>query len=67
MREFKPDVVLHDIGMPGMSGYDAAREIKNVFKESAPVLVVGFEEYVTKPYDPNMLLAMLTALAPTSG
>lgn len=79
VRDFRPDVVLLDIGMPGMSGYEVAREIRDVFKEDAPALVavtgydkgadkilakiVGFDEYVTKPYDPKMLLAMLGALA----
>ena len=28
VREFSPDAIVLDIGMPGMTGYDAARELK---------------------------------------
>lgn len=83
LRDFSPDVVLLDIGMPGMSGYEVAREIKTLFADDAPILIaitgfdkgadkilariIGFDEYVTKPYDPQMLLPMAAALALREG
>jgi DNA-binding response OmpR family regulator len=75
VRDFEPDVVMLDIGMPGMSGYDVARSLKGERGSSAPLLIavtgwskgadrvlgriVGFDHYVTKPYDPSMLLGLL--------
>jgi DNA-binding response OmpR family regulator len=79
VREFDPDVVLLDIGMPGMSGYEVARTLKEERGSSAPLLIavtgwskgadrvlgriVGFDHYVTKPYDPGMLLGLLPCAA----
>src|SRR4051812_5803763 len=40
----QPDVVLLDIGLPGMSGYDVARELKEQRGEKRPLIiaVTGF-------------------------
>jgi DNA-binding response OmpR family regulator len=75
MREFRPHVVLLDIGMPGRDGYEIARELKATLKDLCPLLVAvtaygtaadraratesGFDHHVTKPYDPADLLAIL--------
>lgn len=38
-RTQKPDAVICDIDMPGMSGYTVAREIREIYPVDAPVLV----------------------------
>jgi DNA-binding response OmpR family regulator len=79
MSEFEPDVVLLDIAMPEMSGWDVARKIREtsaerprliaisgVYKESSDQILgklAGFDYYVAKPYDPSVLLALIRDLA----
>jgi len=78
VREFSPDAIVLDIGMPGMTGYDVARELKARYGDGCPLLIavtgwakdtdkvqgqmVGFEHYLTKPYDPNDLVSLLKTL-----
>jgi len=66
-REFAPDVVLLDIGLPGMSGYEVARQLRSDPGLSRSVLIAvtgwgseedrrrshdaGFDEHLTKPID----------------
>lgn len=38
-RREKPDAVICDIDMPGMSGYTVAREIREMYPVDAPLLV----------------------------
>ena len=74
-RRDPPDLVLLDIGLPGMDGLDALRYFKNQF--SVPVIfltvrrreldeVIGLElgadDYVTKPFDVDVLLAHIKAV-----
>ena len=73
MREAPVDLVLSDVLMPGMDGYELCRRIKQV-PEWAEIPVVlltsltdplaivrglesGADHYVTKPYDPAGLLS----------
>lgn len=74
-RRELPDLVLLDIGLPGMDGLDALRHIKDTL--SLPVIfltarrreldeVVGLElgadDYITKPFDVDVLLARIKAV-----
>ena len=79
VRDFDPDVALIDIGMPGMTGYDVAREIRQVFGKERPLLIAitgwkqssdrilaqlaGFDHHVAKPFDTNLLLELIKPLA----
>jgi CheY-like chemotaxis protein len=73
--EFRPDVILLDIGMPKMNGYDAARQIRQKPWGEKVVLVAltgrgqegdkrraeqaGFDHHFTKPVDPAALERLL--------
>jgi CheY-like chemotaxis protein len=35
----KPDALILDIDMPGMSGYTVARELRSIFQDSPPLLI----------------------------
>jgi DNA-binding response OmpR family regulator len=83
--DFDPEVVMLDIAMPGLSGWEVARTIKERRGPSAPMLIgisgeykqgvdkilselIGFDYYLLKPYDPDVLLALLAPLRlPQSG
>jgi len=73
--EFEPEVVLLDIGLPGMDGYEVARRLR-ARKESAGVVLValtgygqeedrrraqdaGFDHHLVKPIPPEAILAVL--------
>jgi CheY-like chemotaxis protein len=81
-RAFRPDLVLLDLGMPGMSGYDVARQLRDLADTRRAVLVAqtgwgqdddrrtkeaGFDHHLVKPIDPQALEALLAAVAPVSG
>ncbi len=70
-----PDLVLLDIGLPGMDGLDALRQLKE--RLGVPVifltarrreldevlgLELGADDYVTKPFDIDVLLAHIKAV-----
>ena len=78
-RRYKPDVALLDIGMPGMTGFEVARKLRDQLGAACPVLVavtawnqtaakalgklVGFSHYIIKPYAMDELLDVLVKLA----
>ncbi len=81
-RTFKPHAVLLDIGMPKVTGYDAARRLRQRYADECPVLIAvtawkqasdkilanlaGFDHHVAKPYDPNELIKLLAKIQPAA-
>jgi CheY-like chemotaxis protein len=77
-KETKPDIVLLDIGMPGMDGYECARAIRACDWAAKTLLVAltgwgqeddkrrsreaGFDRHLTKPVDPAQLESALRPL-----
>ncbi len=43
-EEIKPDVILLDIGLPGMSGLHAIREIKRILPDTEIIMLTVYEE-----------------------
>jgi two-component system cell cycle response regulator DivK len=76
----RPDLILMDIQLPGLDGYEATRQIKaNPELEHIPVIVVtsyalsgddvkafeaGCNAYVSKPFSPRELLAKIREYLP---
>jgi phosphoserine phosphatase RsbU/P len=81
VRQHHPDVVISDIEMPLMTGYELCRAIKTDSQlKHIPVILLstladaediirgldaGADNYVTKPYDINYLLGRVAALRAT--
>jgi CheY-like chemotaxis protein len=81
-REFQPHVCLLDIGMPKITGYEAARRLRQRYGDECPVLIAvtgwkqasdkilaslaGFDHHVAKPYQPADILTLLARLAPAA-
>ncbi|MRD49472.1 response regulator [Caenimonas koreensis DSM 17982] len=77
-RQFQPDVVLLDIGLPGMSGYEVAKQLRADPGFSRTVLIAitgwgaeedrrrtkeaGFDDHLTKPVDLGAIDALLARL-----
>jgi len=77
-----PRVVLCDIGLPGIDGYEVARRVRARAHEPRPILVAvtgyggtqaseaaiaaGFDRHVVKPVDPDALMRLIDALLPAA-
>jgi two-component system, cell cycle response regulator DivK len=76
----RPDLIVMDIDLPGVDGYEATRRIKaNPALKRIPIVVVtsyalsgddvkafeaGCDAYVTKPFVPRQLLAKIREYLP---
>ena len=81
--EFNPQVVLLDIGMPKLNGYEACRKIRSHAHGAAMTVVAvtgwsqpddrrasqaaGFDHHLVKPVDPAVLADLLVAVAANGG
>jgi CheY-like chemotaxis protein len=77
-RERQFDVVISDIGMPEMNGYQLAREVRmlpgyeavpmvavtgySMFDDKERSINAGFNAHMTKPIDPRALLDLIEQL-----
>jgi two-component system cell cycle response regulator DivK len=76
----RPDLILMDVQLPGLDGYEATRRIKaNPALSQTPVIIVtsyalsgddvkafeaGCDAYVSKPFSPRELLAKVREYVP---
>jgi two-component system alkaline phosphatase synthesis response regulator PhoP len=75
VRIRKPDVLVLDLGLPGMDGLDVARAIRR--DSTLPIIMltarddeldrvlgleIGADDYVTKPFSPRELVARIRAI-----
>ena len=81
LKAFDPDVVLVDIAMPDLSGFDVATAVRDVcgtgrprliaisgrFKHGADRILSGFDHCLGKPCDPQTLLGLLSPSEPALG
>ncbi|WP_427912115.1 response regulator [Ramlibacter sp. MMS24-I3-19] len=74
-QEFRPDVVLLDIGLPGMNGFEVAHKLRELPAGHDALLIAltgygeaesrsrsaeaGFDFHMVKPADVNLLLQMI--------
>lgn len=80
VEKFTPDFdgALMGLGLPGMSGYDATKEIRKIYPYSQTQIIasttqdascekhcrrVGMDGFLKKPLDENQMTTFLTALA----
>jgi PAS domain S-box-containing protein len=77
---FRPSVVLLDIGMPEMDGYELARQLRSRFSDASALIVglsgwgqaedlrrgrdAGFDHHLVKPADLDALRELLAKSAP---
>ena len=74
-RELDPDVVILDLGLPGIDGLEVCRQLRT-FSDAYVVmltardaeidtvlgLTVGADDYITKPFSPRELVARIRAM-----
>lgn len=74
-RSFQPDLILLDIMLPGMDGYDVCRELRKEY--TTPIIMLsakgdvfdkvlglelGADDYIIKPFEPKEVVARAKAV-----
>jgi DNA-binding NarL/FixJ family response regulator len=78
VRAKRPSCVLLDVLLPGVTGYEVCRELRDEHGDALPIifvtgertdpgdrvagLLLGADDYVVKPFDPDELLARVRRL-----
>jgi PAS domain S-box-containing protein len=79
-RSFVPEMVLLDLGLPGIDGFDVARSLRGDLglvkarivaltgwgteRDRARTKAAGFDDHLTKPVDPGLLQDYLARFSP---
>jgi DNA-binding NarL/FixJ family response regulator len=82
-RAHRPVLVMLEVKLPGLSGYEVCRELKEAYGDELPVfflsgvrtepfdraagLLIGADDYIVKPFDPDELLARVRRHATPPG
>lgn len=82
-REERPEVVVLDVRLPDVGGYEVCRQLRDEFGEQLPILfvsgdrteaadrvaglLIGGDDYLVKPFDPDELLARVRRMVTRSG
>ena len=83
VRDTRPQLVLCDIGLPGMDGYQVITKLRETVQGPMPVMIAltgygqpedqaralgaGFDHHLTKPVDVEELLRLIAAQAGAAG
>jgi DNA-binding response OmpR family regulator len=75
-RAYAPEIVLLDLGLPGIDGYEVARRLRGAKSQAQRVIALtgygdeeareraaqsGFDHHLRKPVDPEALRALLAS------
>ena len=74
----RPSIVLLDVELPGITGYETCHELRDRYGESLPIvflsgkrvepldriagLLIGADDYIVKPFEPGELIARARSL-----
>jgi len=77
-RDERPDLAILDVNLPGLSGYEVCRALRELYGPALPIvfvsgartepydrvagLLLGADDYLVKPFAPDELLARVRAL-----
>lgn len=77
-KDNMPDLIILDLNLPGMSGFDFLEELTKRYKSDIPAVMIlsardsdediikglgyGADEFITKPFSPGVLVARVKAI-----
>lgn len=77
IKDKTPDLIILDLNLPGMSGFDFLKQLQSYYSSNMPSVVIlsardsdediikglgiGADEFITKPFSPGVLVARIKA------